>query len=424
MDTELLISALRGEIDRTIGCTDPVSISLAVAAATHALDGEPESIVVTTSPYLYKNAIRVGIPGTDAYGMPLAAALGALIARPQKGLALLEDITPEQIERARQLVATKAITVTYRSDVEPLYIHACVSAAGQNAAAVIAGDYDYILEVRRNQDLLYSNPPLSQSPADSPLLAHSVEQWLAIIEQTPQEKLNFLLEAALVNKTAAQQSLQHPAMQLGSALLRQAQSASSVLAPAAHAQALTAAAAEARMQGLVVPVMAFTGSGNQGITNFLGVLAVAESLGSTIERTVKALAVASLITALIKTYSGRMTSFCGAAIAAAAGVAAGTTYLLGGDSAELTLAVQSTVGTFAGMLCDGAKVSCAYKIGASVYTAVQFAYLAMQGIGIPAATGVVGRNLDEIFVFLGDLNHKGMPATESFVLQVIQQYQQ
>lgn len=420
MDTDLLVAALRNEIDRTVGCTDPVSISLAVAAATHALGVEPESIEVTTSPYLFKNAIRVGIPGTGTYGMPLAAALGALVAAPEKRLALLEDITPEQIAQARQWVKTKAIRIAYSRDVESLYIRAEVSAAGQKAAAVIAGDYDHILEIRRGDQVLHANPALSQAPKDAPLLAHSVQEWLRVIDQTPPEKLLFLLEAARVNKAAAEYGLQHPEMQLGPALLRQAQQSPS---PAACAQALTAAAAEARMQGLIVPVMAFTGSGNQGITNFLGVLAVAESLNCSAERTVRALAVASLITAMIKTFSGRMTSFCAAAIAAAAGVAAGTVTLLDGDYAQLSLAVQSVVGTYSGMLCDGAKVSCAYKIGASVYSAVQFAYLAMQGIAIPAATGIIGNDLEEIFTFLGELNRTGMRATEGFMLQIIEQYQ-
>jgi L-cysteine desulfidase len=177
------------------------------------------------------------------------------------------------------------------------------------------------------------------------------------------------------------------------------------------------------MAGLPVPIMAIVGSGNHGIANFLGILAVAEVLESPREKLAKALAISSTVTVYIKSILKRMTAFCGCSVAAATGVAAGTVYLLGGSRDDAIHAMQSVIGTLAGMLCDGAKESCAYKLSASTATAIQFAYLAMQGAYVPAGMGVVGNTIEGTIENLGRLNNPGMVETDRLVLELIEQVQ-
>ena len=183
---------------------------------------------------------------------------------------------------------------------------------------------------------------------------------------------------------------------------------------------MTAAASEARMLGLVVPVMAIAGSGNHGITSFLGTFVVADSLGASEEHMVRALAISSALTVYAKEHIKRMTAFCGCSIAAATGVSAATVYLLGGTFEQSVLAINSLVGTLGGMFCDGAKESCAYKLNTAVMMAVQFAYLAADGCGLPAGIGIVGRTIEDTFYNLGQLNNPGMLETNRIILELIE----
>jgi len=174
------------------------------------------------------------------------------------------------------------------------------------------------------------------------------------------------------------------------------------------------------MAGLKVPVMAVAGSGNQGITSLLGALAVAEVLGSDGEALGRALAMSVATTVVIKGFTGRVTALCGCSMAAAAGVAAATAYLLGGDFEVAAQAILSTIGMWAGVLCDGARVSCAYKLGAATATAIQSAYLALQGTGIPGGAGILGCTPEETFANLRTLNACGMAETDQIILRLVQ----
>ena len=170
------------------------------------------------------------------------------------------------------------------------------------------------------------------------------------------------------------------------------------------------------MRGFSVPVCALSGSGNHGITAFLGVKAFAEEIGADEAMTAHALAIATIIAIYIKVQTGRLTAYCGCAIAPATGVAAAVVHLLGGDVETMIRAMQSVVGTFSGMLCDGAKLSCAYKVSTVAASAVQFALLAMNGACIPNGDGIVGQTIEDTIRNLGTLNDPGMRETDRVVL--------
>jgi len=418
-----LLQAVKCEMARSTGCTDPGAVCLAVSRAVRELGTQPEQIRVTVSANVYKNGVSVGIPGTGQRGLRMAAALGAVLDRSEAGLAVLDHVTDVKLAEATELLSGRAVQVGYEETPDPLYIKAEVFAGPDRACVVIANDYSNVVRVSRNGQVTFSAPVERAEEVQHALEGCRVRELFDLVETMTVEELAFLLEAAELNREAAQVGLTHPAMRLGPALAKQRSDLPPPFAAMHRAQVLTAAAGEARMVGLKVPIMAIVGSGNHGITNFLGLLAVAEELGSSREDLARALALGCAITVYIKGFVKRMTAFCGCTVAAAPGVAAGTAYLLGGSYDDAVHAMQSVVGTLAGLLCDGAKESCAYKLSAATATAIQSAYLALEGAHIPAGGGIVGNTIEETFENLGRLNNPGMVETDRFVLQLIEQVQ-
>ncbi|HEY3422473.1 MAG TPA: L-serine ammonia-lyase, iron-sulfur-dependent, subunit alpha [Methanocellaceae archaeon] len=419
MDKEIVLKALKSEIERSVGCTDPGAVCLAVYRAAQALGCKPERVAVTVSSSVYKNGINVGVPGTGMRGLHIAAALGAVLDHGDRGLAMLDGATENDIKSAISMVSGDSITIGHIETTDPLYIKALATAGDNNAYAIITGDYTNVVEVALNGRIIYSSPAVKAETAQAALKGHTLAELFATIETMTVDDLDFLLEAAEINRQAAYAGLASPSSRLGKGLSSMTEDMPAPFAAYTHAQQLTAAACEARMSGMQVPVIAIAGSGNHGIANFLGVLASAEALGRSRDQLARALAISSLVTVVIKGYSMRLSAFCGCAVSASAGVAAGVTYLLGGSYEDSVHAMQSVIGTLAGMVCDGAKESCAFKLSSSVALAVQFSYLALDGAYIPSGMGMLGSTIEKTFENLGQLNNPGMVAADRLLLNMI-----
>lgn len=425
VEQKQILDILRSEIEPTAGCTDPGSVCLATAVAAHALGACPETIEVLVSPNLYKNGVSVGIPGTGRKGLRLAAALGALLRTPERGMAILSEVTEETVLQAELLVKGGGVRVTYGQTPDPLYVRALVSRGTDWAQATIRGDYSRVTELLYNGQPVLQKQVSADEAAASPMLTHSVEEWYNAIVAMEPERFRFLLEHARCNLAAAEKDMADPALQLGKALKkRMTGGRTGPLAVAAAAQAYTAAAAEARMCGLNVPIMAIAGSGNHGITNFVGVLSAAEAMGASERQILTALAISSMITVRIKAHVRRMTAFCGCGVAAATGMTAAMVYLLGGNFAQAVQAMQTVLGTIGGMLCDGAKISCAYKLSTAAALAVQAAYLSLEGCCVPAGEGIIGATIEQTFANIGRINNPGMTATDREMIAIIAEIQQ
>lgn len=420
MEKRILLKVLNSEIERTTGCTDPGAVCLAVRTATEELGAQPEKIVVTVSPNIYKNGINVGVPGTGMRGLHIAAALGAVIDNAGSGLALLDAVDPADVERAVRLVNSGSVTVTHAESSSTLYIKAEVFSGARQAHAVICDDYTRIIEVGKDGKISSSQSSALRKGTREALKDYPLEELFTAVETMTVQELSFLGEAADVNRRAAEAGLGSRTCPLGMAL-------NSNVAPgldvrqiaAARAQAMTAAACEARMSGMQVPIIAIAGSGNHGIANFLGILAVAETLKSPEDRLLKALAISSTVTVVVKEHSTKLSAICGCSVAASAGVAAGTTYLLGGTHEDMVHAIQSVIGTLAGMVCDGAKESCAFKLSSSVALAIQFSYLSLEGAYIKQGMGIIGDSIEKTFENLGRLNNPGMITADKLMLEMI-----
>ncbi len=417
MNQAELLGVLKREIERSTGCTDPGAVCLAVARATEELGQEPDHIDVVVSPNVYKNGVSVGVPGTGKRGLPIAAALGAVLRHSDRGLALLEEVTRENLLQAEQLVQAQRVRVRFTPDVpDPLYIRASVRAETLSASAIIAGDYSHIVEVTRNRTITFSAPHQAPNVAHDLFANLTLRELIELVTRADVAELKFLLDAARVNRQAAETGL---STKLGAALQRQMTPLPAPYSAMEQARLWTGAAGQARMSGLRVPILAIAGSGNHGIVNFLGPLAVAQSVNASEAQLACALAISSTVTVYIKGFIQRMTAFCGCAVAASPGVAASTVYLLGGDWNAMARAMQSVIGTLAGMVCDGAKESCAYKISTATATAIQLAYLAVADVGVESQMGIVGIDLEATIRNLGALNNPGMVETDRFLLDLI-----
>lgn len=257
-----------------------------------------------------------------------------------------------------------------------------------------------------------------------PLVEYSVQELYETILSMEPESFRFLLEDARRNQEAVRRDLEDPELPLGR-LLKQRISGQMTgpLAVSAEAQAYTAAAGEARMSGLNVTIMAIAGSGNHGNTNFVGVLSAAEALGASEEQTATALAISSMITIYIKAHIKRMTAFCGCGVAAATGMTAAVSYRWAACYDTAVHAMQTVQGTIGGMFCDGAKISCAYKLSTAASLAVQAAYLAREGCFVPAGVGIIGNTIEQTFANVGRLNDPGMVATDRELVAIIAENQ-
>jgi L-cysteine desulfidase len=427
MDKHLLVSVLKKEIQKTVGCTDPVAVSLAVAAAVKRLGEVPQKIDVTVSPNIYKNGISVGVPGTGKRGLVQAAKVGALLPDwSDKELDILNHIDDSIVNEAQKFSDNDVRITCRENSPDNLYIKATVSKNGNTAWSIIQGDYANIIETGKNDKAHHASVFGKASESVEELLQYKIHEIIDTILDTEIDDLRFLINSALINKNTALEGLESKETKFGSAFkqLNEPQQCHFPYSAIHLSKIYTAAAAEARMIGLKVPIMAIAGSGNHGITNFLGVLAVSEVLGTSDIQLARALAISSSIAVYIKGYMGRMTALCGCAVAPAVGVAAATVYLLGGDYTTMVHAMNSVVGALAGIVCDGAKESCAYKLSTAAAAAIEYGYLATEkGVYIPDKMGIIAEKVEDTFKNLGELNNPGMVQTDKCLVDIIKKIQ-
>ena len=420
MNKEAILEILKKEMERATGCTEPGSVVLAVSRATKELGDTPDRIDVTVSPSIYKNGVGVGVPGTGMRGLAIAAALGALMGRSEEGLAILDHVDGPTVERAKELIKEDRVSVKYEETPDPLYVKAEVFSCKGSAGAVISNDYSNITEVRHNEQIVFTSNSKNADEVGSILRKCALGELVELVLTLDSQDLKFLIEAAELNHEAAMAGINDKSMKFGPALNRRPTDIPQPFSAMNRCQVLTGAAVEARMLGSGIPIMAVAGSGNHGITSLLGAYAMATERDADDDVLAKALAISCIVTIYIKAHVNRLSAFCGCAVTASTGVAAAGAYLLGGTYEDMVHAMHSVIGTCAGMLCDGAKESCAFKISAAAASAIQFAYLALDGAFIPARMGIVGSTIEETIGNLALLNNPGMVQAEKLILELIE----
>ena len=415
-----IIALINREVVPAIGCTEPIAVALCTARAAELLDAQPEKIEVRLSANILKNAMGVGIPGTGMIGLPIAVALGALVGRSEYRLEVLRDVTPEAVEQGRRYIDERRIAIALKEAIgEKLYIEVEVAAAGHSAAAVIAGGHTRFVSVTRDGETLLDRRTPSADAAGEEEVPLTFRRVWDFAMTAPAEELRFILETSRVNKAAAERSL---AGEFGHCVGRtlRCDRERRVMGDSIFTRVLsyTSAACDARMAGAMIPVMSNSGSGNQGIAATLPVAVYAEETHASEERMIRALTLSHLTVIYIKQSLGRLSALCGC-VAAATGSSCGVTYLMGGGYAEAAAAVKNMIANLTGMICDGAKPSCAMKLTSGVSTALLSAMMAMDGHCVTPVEGIIEEDVDKCIRNLTAIGRDGMNETDRLVLGIM-----
>ena len=428
-----IIELIKREVIPAIGCTEPIAVALCVAKATEILGCKPHRIEAHLSANILKNAMGVGIPGTGMIGLPIAIALGALIGKSEYGLEVLKECTPDAVEAGKRMIADDAISIKLKEGItEKLYIEITASGATtasaattasscpQSATAIIAGGHTNFIYLSHNGEVLLDAPLKSSAKQSEDKTALTLKKVYDFATTAPLEEIEFILEAQRLNKAAAETSFKgRYGHQLGRTL-KESTREMSILGNNTFSKILsyTTAACDARMAGVMVPVMSNSGSGNQGITATLPITIYAEENNKSREELIRALTLSHLTVIYIKQSLGRLSALCGCVVAAT-GSSCGITYLMGGGYNQISFAVQNMIATLTGMVCDGAKPSCSLKIASGVSTSLLSAILAMEEKCVSSVEGIIDNDVDKSILNLTRIGSESMNETDHTVLDIM-----
>ena len=434
MNPEKIIALLHREVKPALGCTEPIAVALAVSKAVEIISDNcasrcPEGwrltadfrIDVAVSGNILKNGMGVGIPGTGRVGLPVAAALGAV-------WEVLADLTDVAVKQALELVEGQKVTISVADTDHLLYVKATVCANGQaqasaevnpQAYAIIEDDHDRIVETCfADRILMSSESAAGLSGPDEGEDTPSVREILDFANNAPFADIAFILEDRTLNLALAHEGLRgNYGLQVGKAI-RENQKEVFGDDFMSFAMGMTAAASDARMAGSTLPAMSNSGSGNQGITVSMPVIAYALKYKVDDEKLSRALILSNLVAIHIKHFLGKLSALCGCVVAST-GSACGIVYLEGGGYDQVCAAIKNMAGNITGMVCDGAKVGCAMKVASGVSCAVQSAVLALRGTCIPSTDGIIEDDVEKTIRNIGTIGSAGMKATDRMILDIM-----
>ena len=418
---ERIISLVNKEVVPAIGCTEPMAVALCAAKAATTLGRRPDRIEVFLSPNMLKNAMGVGIPGTGMIGLPIAVSLGALIGKPEYELEVLKDLTPATLEQGKRYINDADIDIKLKQgNVDKLYIEVVCRAGSDMATAIISGSHTHFVYVERNGEVVMDNRGghggSDEEEDDIQLNFRLVYDFATT---APLDEISFILKTKEYNMKAAEESIKgNYGHCLGKTMDRPLSHGIFGDNIFSHILSRTASACDARMGGAMIPVMSNSGSGNQGICATNPVVVYAMENENTEEELIRALMLSHLTAIYIKQSLGKLSALCGCVVAST-GSSCGITYLMGGDYTRICNSVKNMVANLTGMICDGAKPSCALKISSGVSTALLSALLSMEGKCVTSAEGIVDDDVDKCIHNLTSIGADAMRATDDMVLDIM-----
>lgn len=430
-----IIELIRKEVKPALGCTEPIAVALATAKAMEIAEDkctieDPSwrytsdyCLNVEVSGNILKNGMGVGIPGTGMVGLHIAAALGAVCGKSSYGLEVLHDLDEKSIGHAKELVEAKAVTIGLAETDHKLYVKVSVTLEGHCAAVVIQDNHDSIVETSFDGCVLSSSEVSDdaegvdmKSTLDYKLTVSEILEFASTVDY---KDIEFILESRTLNMALAQEGMKGCyGLKVGYAISLAANREVFGDDFLSYAMSLTAAASDARMAGCTLAAMSNSGSGNQGITVTMPVIAYSLRYGTSDEQLARALVLSHLIAIHIKGYLGKLSALCGCVIAST-GSACGLVYLRGGDYSQICAAIKNMIGNITGMVCDGAKVGCAMKVASGVSSALQSAVLAREGICISSHDGIIEEDIEKTIRNLGRIGSVGMQNTDNMILDIM-----
>jgi len=415
-----IIKLINKEVVPAIGCTEPMAVALCTAKATETLGCKPEKIETLLSANILKNAMGVGIPGTGMIGLPIAIALGALIGKSEYQLEVLKDATPENVDEGKAYISENRIHVGLKEGItEKLYIEVVCSSGDKKALAIIAGGHTNFVYVDKCGEVLLDKRQPAGKETDEDEIKLDMHSVYEFADEAPLDEISFILETKKLNEQAACDALKgNYGHNLGKTIERPLCKGIMGDSIFSHILAVTASACDARMGGAMIPVMSNSGSGNQGICATNPVVVYAEENNNTQEELIRALTLSHLTAIYIKQSLGKLSALCGCVVASI-GSSCGITYLMGGKFEQVCHSVKNMIANLTGMICDGAKPSCALKITSGVSTALLSAILSMENECVSSAEGIIDNDVDISIHNLTSIGADAMSETDKAVLNIM-----
>ena len=419
---------LKKELVAAMGCTEPIAIAYAAAKCREVLGKQPERCHVRCSGNIVKNVMGVTVPNSGGMkGIDVAATLGILGGDAGRDLEVLQSVTEEHIQQAKQLLKLGFCTCSLEQGVENLYILIHLYAGSEQAVVEIRNYHKNITRIEKNGAVIFQQERscteiVVKDDPDKAML--NIADILNFSNEPDEETLSLTEHQLRLNLGIAREGMEHCyGAQVGRTLLRDVKKLTPENARAA-AKAYAAAGSDARMNGCAMPVVINSGSGNQGLTVSLPVKVYADAYGISKERMLRALIVSNLIAIHQKQYIGSLSAYCGA-VSAACGAGAAIAYLLGEKLSGQDLyrqvadTITNTIGTVGGMVCDGAKSSCAAKIATAVDCAITAYELSRYGNVFQPGEGLVMESVEDTIESVGRMGREGMHATDIEILQIM-----
>ncbi|MCC3645925.1 MAG: serine dehydratase subunit alpha family protein [Bacillota bacterium] len=421
MEKHKILRILEKELVVALGCTEPVAIALAAATAKSHAKGEIKELCLKASGNIIKNAKSVGIPGMSSYGLDFAAAIGAVAGDPARKLEVLEGVGSEDELLALKLIEEGKVTSLQAETPKRLYIETVLKTDIHTSRVVISDNHSNITLIEVDGEVIYQGgcENIGIQSEEDELIALTIDEIYEWVLSAEISSLSLVKKSIELNRIIGMEGLSGEyGLKVGKTIKRNVEMGILSDDIATAAMSLAAAGSDARMAGSTLPVMANTGSGNQGIAVTLPVVAAAERLKVTNEKMIRAVALSHLITIHIKSKFGRLSALCGVT-AAGMGASAAIVYLLDGQLHQIKAAIQNTIGNVSGMICDGAKAGCAMKVSTCSNVAVQSALLALNDQEIKSTDGFIHDDVEKSIESFCKLGNEGTRHTDELILKLM-----
>ncbi|EOT2913422.1 serine dehydratase subunit alpha family protein [Clostridium perfringens] len=417
---ELYLKTLKKEVVPSEGCTEPIAIAYAASIAAEHLKGEIKEVNIYLSKNVIKNALGVGIPGTGGVGIEIAAALGISIQKSYKKLTILSNFTEDELKKAKEIVDKNIINIKQKNTNKALYIEVELLSETSKAKVIIEDTHTNVTLIECDDEIIMDNNSEVSEDLEEDYKLFKIADIYNFAKEADFDDIKFILESAKMNEKVSEEGLKGDyGLQVGSKIIQKGNFNLFSNDASNKIIAASAAASDARMDGCAMPIMTTAGSGNQGIACSIPVAQTARFLDKSEEELARALVLSNLVTIRIKKHMGRLSPLCGAGIAGATGASCGITYLLGGNLENINYCINNMISDLSGMICDGAKETCALKIATGTNAAIQCANLAINGISATANDGIVAKDVEETIESIETLIQNGFKNVDDTILNIM-----
>ena len=421
-----LSQMIKDDMKPALGVTEPGAIAFAVAKARSFTKGDMKKVNVAMNSGMYKNAFTCGIPNSNEVGNMFAAALGVVAGNADKGLESLADVTPEDNVKAQEMIDQGKITVELSGITSRIFIEATVETEEDKAIVTIRDSHTNITKIIVNDKVELETEDEKKTEEDGgeeeshSIHKYTLQQLYDYVTTVDIEEIRFINEAYKVNLELFHEGLENPRTTFARQLLAINNGKEVSDDEQKTASLMCNAAIEARVIGLDKPAMSITGSGAHGIIATMPLYAAYKVNGYTEEQLLRATALSYLVCMYIKEYSGRLSAFCGCAIAAGSGMACALVYLRGGTVEMMAHTLNNMASSITGMICDGGNQGCTMKGVAAVDAAYKSVEFAMNGIYISEVHGINGNTPEETMRNMGLIASPGMVGTEKTIVEIFE----